>query len=374
MNYKFIITGGGTSGHINPAISIADAITKRCKQQGDNCDIIFTGREKGLENELVSKAGYEMKYIEARPFPMRPTPKLFAAIKALYVGRKQCAKIISDFAPDAVIGTGGYVCAPLLLEASKKKIPVFLHESNAFPGRANKLLARKATVVMTGFSNHSSTFKNARKAIFTGNPIRTALISSCNEVDVKSSLGIDKSMKIVFIMGGSLGAKTLNEFALEASRSDVFSDTHFVLSAGKQQQQAFMDSVVDKPNNLTIMEYIDNPYQLLSQADVSITRSGAVTCAEVAAVGACSILVPYPHAAHDHQTFNATMLSDPGAAIQISDSDVAQGKLDSILRDLLDDNKKQETMRSNAKKLAVMDSDKRIADAIFGQIKVKQNG
>ena len=131
---------------------------------------------------------------------------------------------------------------------------------------------------------------------------------------------------------------------------------------------------MDKPNNLTIMEYIDNPYQLLSQADVSITRSGAVTCAEVAAVGACSILVPYPHAAHDHQTFNATMLSDPGAAIQISDSDVAQGKLDSILRDLLDDNKKQETMRSNAKKLAVMDSDKRIADAIFGQIKVKQNG
>ena len=106
MNYKFIITGGGTSGHINPAISIADAITQRCKQQGDNCDIIFTGREKGLENELVSKAGYEMKYIEARPFPMRPTPKLFAAIKALYVGRKQCAKIISNFAPDAVIGTG----------------------------------------------------------------------------------------------------------------------------------------------------------------------------------------------------------------------------------------------------------------------------
>lgn len=368
-NYRFIITGGGTSGHINPAISIADCLKACCEKNGDTCDIIFTGREKGLENELVPKAGYEMRYIEAKPFPMRPGKKLITAIKALSKGRKQCSRIIDEFSPDAVIGTGGYVCAPLLLEAQKKKVPVFLHESNAFPGRANKLLSKKANLVMTGFPNPIKSFPKAKKLIYTGNPIRTAMIKSADRDSAARILELNSDEKLVFVMGGSLGAKTLNDFALEAASRKEFEKVRFVLSAGKQQQAAFEAGLSKIPSNLIIKEYIDNPYIYMAGADVCITRAGAVTCAETAAVGSCSILVPYPHAAADHQTFNAKALESVGGAVLMSDSQVAQGMLFEVLDSLLKDDARREEMRKNAKENAVLDCDERVANAIFTELK-----
>ena len=153
--HKFIVVGGGTSGHINPAITIADALKEFYEDKG-GCEIIFTGRNEGLEGELVPKAGYDLKNITAKPFPMKPSIKMIKAYKALQTGKKQCRELIGKFEPDAVIGTGGYVCAPLLLEAERLGVPVILHEANAFPGRANKMIGNRADLVLTGFENLDS--------------------------------------------------------------------------------------------------------------------------------------------------------------------------------------------------------------------------
>lgn len=362
MEYKFIVTGGGTSGHINPAITIADSLKKYYEEKGDSVDIIFTGRKEGLEGELVPKAGYEMKFIEAKPFPMKPSLKMLKALKALYVGRKQCKKIIKEFKPNAVIGTGGYVCAPLLAEAKALKIPVVIHEANAFPGRANRVMGRKADMVLTGFPDLDKDFKTAKKVVYTGNPIRSMFFGNDYESSRKK-LGVAPDEKLVFTMGGSLGAKSLNDFIIECAKLPEFKDVTFVLSSGKQQTK-LLKEIKDLPSNLKIMEYIDNPNDYLCGADISITRAGAVTCAETAAIGSCSIFVPYPHAAHDHQTFNAKAFEKVNGCVIVPDDENLKDNLLKSIRELLSDDKKRMSIRENAKKLQVSDCDKRIIESI----------
>ncbi len=358
---RFIVTGGGTSGHINPAITIADAL-KEYYGPREGCEIIFAGRKEGLEGELVPKAGYEFRDICAKPFPMKPSVKLIKAVKAFNKGKKQCKQIIREFNPDAVIGTGGYVCAPVLEAASEMKVPVIIHEANAFPGRANRMMGRKAALVLTGFPDQEKDFPKAGKVVYSGNPIRSVMIGNDYESSRKK-LGIDPSQKLVFAMGGSLGSKTINDFVIAASKMERFSDIKFVLGTGKQQTKNISAEDLSAPNLESHM-YINNPTDYMTGADVCITRSGAVTCAETAAIGTCSILIPYPHAAHDHQTYNASAFEKIGGCVMMADADVAAGKLFDVLEALLRDDKKRESMRQNAKKLAVLDCDEKIVNAI----------
>ena len=362
MEYRFIVTGGGTSGHINPAISIADALSRFYKDRGDSCEIIFTGRADGYEGILVPKAGYELRDIEARPFPMKPGPGMVRAYKSLRKGRAQCRKIIEEFKPSAVIGTGGFVCAPLLLEASKMKVPVVIHEANAFPGRANKLVGRKADLVLTGFPGLEKDFRGAGKVICVGNPVRDMMFGNTYEGS-REKLGIAPSQKLVFAMGGSRGSKTINEAIIKAAGMEEFRDVKFVLGAGMQQAD-LLASDFKAPENLSINKYIENPNDNLSAADVSITRAGAVTCAEVAAMGSCSIFIPYPYAAHKHQNFNAQAFVDAGGAMMIEDDDVCNGGLFPVLKSLLEDDEKRKTLRENALKLAIPDCSERITKAV----------
>lgn len=369
MARKFIVSGGGTSGHINPAITIADSLKAYYESKGEEVEIVFTGREQGLEGELVPKAGYKLINVQAKPFPMRIGLEMHNAIKALRIGNKQCRELISEFKPDAVIGTGGYVCAPLLMQARRMKVPTILHESNAFPGRANKLLARGCNLVLTGFPNQEKIFKRAKRVVFTGNPIRKSMIGNFYD-KARNNLGIAPDEKLVFAMGGSLGAKSINEFIISAASMDEFKNVKFVLATGKQQTKK-LASDLKIPDNLQLIEYIDNPQDYLCGADVCITRAGAVTCAEVAACGSCSVLVPYPHAAHDHQTFNARAFSDIGGAVMISDDELVEGRLVPILKDLLTNKKRRELMRDSATKLAVYDCSYRIVksinETVFGE-------
>ena len=358
---RFIVTGGGTSGHINPAISIADALASHYGPK-EGCEIIFTGRKEGLEGELVSKAGYELKDITAKPFPMKPSTRMVKALVANLKGKKQCKQIIKDFKPDAVIGTGGYVCAPLLEAAASMKVPVIIHEANAFPGRANRWLGRKADLVLTGFPNLEKDFPKADKVICTGNPIR-ANVAGTDAAACREKLGLKEGDKMVFAMGGSLGSKTINDFVIKAASEERFKDVKFVLGTGKQQSSKIAQDVV-LPDNLETHEYITNPNEYMAVADVSLTRSGAVTCAETAAIGSCSVLIPYPYAAHDHQTYNASAFSDVGGCVLMKDADVVEGKLGDVLEDLLNDEPKRMSMRANAKKLAVLDCDEKIVKAI----------
>ena len=358
---RFIVTGGGTSGHINPAISIADALTAHYGPK-EGCEIIFTGRSEGLEGELVPKAGYELKNITAKPFPMKPSPRMFKAFTANLKGKKQCKQIIKDFKPDAVIGTGGYVCAPLLEAAASMKVPVIIHEANAFPGRANRWIGRKADLVLTGFPNLEKDFSKAGKVVCTGNPIRSC-VASTDAAACREKFGLGPGDKMVFAMGGSLGSKTINDFVIKAASEERFKDVRFVLGTGKQQTSK-IDSDVVIPGNLEMYEYISNPNEYMAAADVSLTRSGAVTCAETAAIGSCSVLIPYPYAAHDHQTYNASAFADIGGCVLMPDKDVAEGRLGDVLEELLNDEARRMSMRSNAKKLAVPDCDEKIVKAV----------
>jgi len=357
---RFIVTGGGTSGHINPAITIADALMEFYGGT-EGCEIIFTGRKEGLEGELVPKAGYVMKDIIAKPFPMKPSIRMIKAAKAFIAGKNQCIEIIKEFKPDAVIGTGGYVCAPLLYAASSMNIPTIIHEANAFPGRANRAMGKRAALVLTGFPNQEKDFPKAGKVICTGNPIRSFVLDY-NYESARKELGIEEGTKLVFAMGGSLGSKTINDFIFEAASRPEFKDVQFVLSTGKQQSSELESR--EKPANLKTYEYINNPVVYLAGADVAITRSGAVTCAEAAAIGSCSVFIPYPYAAYDHQTYNASAFADVGGCLLMPDQDVVEGKLYEELRKLLEDDNRRKSMRENAKKLAVLDCNERIVNAI----------
>ena len=361
MERRYMITGGGTSGHINPALAIAGLLEADAKANGDTCRIVFTGRKIGLEGELVPKAGYEFIDVEALPMPSKPSLRMAKAYGALERGKKQCIKLISDFKPECVISTGGYVSGPLLSAARKLGVPVMIHEANAFPGRANKFLSRGA-LVMTGFPNQESIFPKAKKVVYTGNPVREVMFGRTKE-NSRAELGIAPDQKLVFIMGGSLGAATLTNFVFDIAKKPEYRDIHFFLSVGKHNSVEITPDIREIPN-LEIREYVDRPDLYMSAADCSILRAGAVTCAEITATGACAIMVPYPYAAHDHQTYNANSLATKGAGIVVSDDDVKAGKLEGILTDLLNDPARQEEIRRASESLAVRDTGKRITEAI----------
>ena len=362
MERRYIISGGGTSGHINPDLAIAGLLKEDADASGDVCKIIFTGKKTGLEGELVPKAGYEFRDVESLPMPYKPTPKILKAMAANNRGKKYCLSLIEEFKPDCVISTGGYVSATLIMAAKKAGVPVMIHEANAFPGRANKLFARGAALVMTGFQGQESIFSKAKSVVYTGNPVRSVMFGRTKEGS-REELGIPQDQKMVFTMGGSLGSATLTNFIFDAARKEEYKDVHFVISVGKHNSVEITPDIKALPN-LEIKEYIDRPDLYMSAADCSILRAGAVTCAEICATGACAVMVPYPFAAHDHQTFNANSLASKGAGLVVSDNDVKQGKLDSVLKDLLNDPAKQEEIRNASLKLAIDDTGKRITDAI----------
>ena len=247
------------------------------------------------------------------------------------------------------------------MAAKKAGIPVMIHEANAFPGRANKLFS-KGALVMTGFPNQESIFSKASKVVYTGNPVRSNMFGLTKE-ESRKTLGIAPDRKLVFTMGGSLGSATLTNFIFACAKKPEFADVKFVISVGKHNSVEITDDVKSLPN-LEIREYIDRPDLYMSAADCSILRAGAVTCAEITATGACAIMVPYPFAAHDHQTYNANSLADKGAGIVVSDEDVKAGKLAPVLTDLLNDPERQEKIRKASLSLAIRDTGERITEAI----------
>ena len=360
MERRYMITGGGTSGHINPALAIAELLKEDAEANGDTCKIIFTGRKIGLEGELVPKAGYEFRDVEALPLPY--TPKALKAWSAINRGKKQCIAILNEFKPECVISTGGYVSAPLIMAAKKLNIPVMIHEANAFPGRANKFLSKGSALVMTGFPGQENIFSKAKKVVYTGNPVRGIMFNRTKEGSRKE-IGLEEDRKLVFVMGGSLGSATLTNFVFDIVKKPEFKDVSFVISVGKHNSVEITPEIRSYPN-LEIRDYIDRPELYMSAADCSILRAGAVTCAEITATGACAIMVPYPFAAHDHQTYNANSLAQKGAGIVVSDDDVKAGKLEGILTDLLNDPERQEKIRKASLDLAIKDTGKRINDAI----------
>jgi UDP-N-acetylglucosamine--N-acetylmuramyl-(pentapeptide) pyrophosphoryl-undecaprenol N-acetylglucosamine transferase len=362
-NLRIIIAGGGTGGHIFPAIAIANAI----KKMKPDTQFLFVGAKGKMEMEKVPQAGYEIKGLDIAGFNRSSLIKNIGLPFKILKSFLQVSKIIKEFKPDAVIGVGGYSSFPVLRFAQSRNIPTFIHESNSFAGKSNIMLGRKATKIFTATDDMKAFFPEA-KTMLTGNPVRQAI--SHSEVSRAESLkffDLQENKKTVLVVGGSLGAKSINEAINKNINAFAENNLQLIWQTGKPYFDTAAATVkghdeIYMNNFITQMEYA------YSAADVVISRSGAMAVAELCLVGKPVIFVPYPHAAEDHQTANANALVNKHAALMVKD-DAATNDLVNTLLKLIADENLQNELKNNIKKLAVKNADEIIASQILQAIK-----
>ncbi len=362
MNKKIIIAGGGTGGHIFPAVAIANAL----KKIDPEVRILFIGAKGKMEMEKVPQAGYDIEGIDIAGFNRSSLIKNidlpFKLIKSFF----QVRKILNDFQPDAVIGVGGYSSFPVLRYAQARAIPNFIHESNSFAGKSNILLGKKATKIFVA-SEGMEKFFPKEKILVTGNPVRGNIVN--NKVTKEEGLrffGLGNDKKTVFVTGGSLGAKSINE-AIDAGVPVLEKNNlQLIWQTGKPYAAKAAERAVES-KNIWVNDFISQMEYAFSAADIVISRSGAMSIAELCVVGKPVVFVPYPFAAEDHQTVNAQNLVNRHAGIMIKDGEV-KDKLISTLIDLAGDEQKQERLKTNIRKMAVVDADMKIANEVLKNI------
>jgi UDP-N-acetylglucosamine--N-acetylmuramyl-(pentapeptide) pyrophosphoryl-undecaprenol N-acetylglucosamine transferase len=337
---RLLFACGGTSGHITPALAIAEQV----RADHPDADICFCGTARGLESEIVPRAGFPFVAIRARGFPNKPSLELIRALADYAAGRQQCRQYLRSFRPNAVIGTGGYVAGPVVSAAHSLGIPVLLHEQNAFPGRSNRVMARKSQAICVSFPGSEKYFPAGAPVTLTGNPVREVFFR-ISRAEARRELGFSDQQVIVLAMGGSQGARSINDAVLGLDFPAIFPDRTagqastaplLILAAGKKNFAAVQAAAAGK-DWLSVREYIHDVHLYMAAADMVINRAGASTCAELAALGRPAILIPYPFAAGDHQTFNARVMADAGAAVPCPAGELNPTKLKQILKTLIQD-------------------------------------
>lgn len=358
MNVAF--AAGGTGGHINPALAIADKL----KEVFPDTKILFIGSPDGLESKLVKKAGYDFAPVKMAGIQRKLTPhniKLNVQAVHYYLNAGKCIrKIFDDFKPDLVIGTGGYVTGTVLKTALKCGIKTALHESNSLPGVSTKMLASKADLVMLGTEDAKKHLGECKKCVVTGNPLRNNI-----PIEEKSAarkrLGLPDCLTILSA-GGSQGASRINEAVVHLlSYEQKKGNINHIHGYGKHGKDTFMQSLVENgvdPDNehFIIKEYIDNMYTCMCASDLIITRAGAMTLTELMAIGRASILIPYPYAAENHQYYNALTLQNANAGRIIDDKELTGAVLIDTVTKLADDPELLKLMSENAAKLSKHDA------------------
>ena len=329
---RVLIAAGGTAGHINPALAIAAHL----KERHPDTEIAFAGRREGMEYGLVEKQGYPFYHIEVQGIQRSLTPhNIMRNIKALWylssAGRKS-RKILRDFGPDLVIGTGGYVSGPIVLSAAKQGIPTAIHEQNAFPGVTNKILAKQVDLVFAAMPDAVEKLGAPHKTIVTGNPVRPEILRADRD-SARKKLGVRPDQICLLSFGGSLGARTINQVTAELAAWHIrekkdFYHIHATGSYGVELFRTLCEErgILGDPH-LRVSEYIDDMATCLAAADLVISRSGAITISELAAAGRASILIPSPNVAENHQYYNALELARPGAAVLIEEKELTGEKL-----------------------------------------------
>lgn len=361
---RVILAGGGTAGHINPAIAIADTILQNDK----NSEILFVGVKRGLESTLVPSKNYNIRYIDVEGFKGKFNLKnIVSAIKYVSAIGK-CKSIIKEFSPDVVIGTGGYVCAPLVTAANSMKIPSLIHEQNVFPGNAIKMLSKKSTVTAISFLESTKYLEDVNEILYSGNPLRPEIISAKRE-DARAELNL-KDEKFIVIFGGSLGAKTINDVACDYIEKYGNKDgVRICIATGKYSYDRVTERLGNKFSNVEIKQYIHNMATIMASADVVVCRSGAITVSEISAVGVPSILVPSPNVTRNHQEYNARALSDDGGAITILEKNFNSETLKNAIDSIINDENKSNEMRRVAHSKSKLNASEIIYDKILQIIK-----
>lgn len=358
---RYILSGGGTGGHIYPALAIATELKNRDK----NNEILYVGKKGSLEEELVTKAGFEFSPIHVEGLPRRALNKqtITSAI-ALLRGLKESNKIIKKFKPDVVIGTGGYVCAPIVYKAQRHKIKTVVQEQNAFPGKTNKFLAKNADLVALNFEE-AKKYLNSNKLVITGNPIR----NDFKKIDKKKAsekLGFDTNIKTVLSFGGSGGQESTNEAIIEILKENKKIDYRLIHITGKPHYEYVMDKLKDVniPENVKILNYSYDIPDLLMISDLVIASSSAMTLAEISAIGLASILIPKAYTAGNHQVHNANSYEEKKASVTILEQDLNGEILYNKISELLEDDSLRLKMGENAKKLGNVEAVKNLVDKI----------
>lgn len=366
---NLIFTCGGTAGHINPAIAVANMM----KERYPDCRILFIGATGHMEEKLVPQAGFELKCLPGSGLSRKLNPagikKNIYAIKCVLDAVKSCKQIYREFRPDAVIGTGGYASFPALYAAQSMKIPTCVHEANALPGVTTKLAASKADRVLVAFAESVQHYKHPEKVEVVGMPVRRDFLYTRKE-DARRKLGLEGY--VVVSAFGSLGAKVMNEtmadmMALEQADGFPFHHIHATGSYGKEwMPRRVKDNGVDWENcsSIDIREYIYDMPDVLAAADVIIGRAGSATCNEIGAAGTPCILIPSPNVTNNHQEKNARVLEAGGGAVVVLEKDCSPEKIYGIVRKLLEDVQQRDAMSRSLHALVRLDSTERICDIV----------
>lgn len=350
---RVIISGGGTGGHIFPAVSIANAI----KKQHPDARILFVGALGRMEMQRVPAAGYEIKGLPICGFDRKNLLKNVKVLFKIWKSQRMAKAIIRDFKPMAAVGVGGYASGPTLNQAAKMGIPCLIQEQNSYAGVTNKLLAKKASKICVAYDGMERFFP-AEKIIKTGNPVRQALIDTdVSRGEAINSLGLDPTKKTILLVGGSLGARTINESVMQHLDLVEKSDVQFVWQTGKYYNAKINEDLKSRKPipNLKVTDFISDMGTAYRAADLVISRAGASSISEFCLIGKPVILVPSPNVAEDHQTKNAMALVNKQAALYVKDAE-APATLLQLAIDTVGNEAKLNELSANIKKLALPDS------------------
>ena len=356
---RVLLSGGGTAGHINPALAIAEKI----RLENPDAEIAFVGTPAGMENRLVAKAGYKIYHVDVKGFQRKLTLKNVSTAWKALVSPIRAGKIIKEFCPDIVIGTGGYVSWPVVKAAASRKIPTVIHEQNAQAGVTTRMLSAVVDKVMISFEATRGQLRAENEDIvLTGNPVRPELFT-INREDEREKLSLPDRPYIVSC-GGSLGARAINENVLELIRRKTFSSnniyiTHAVGSYEWKRRESEIENL-EKTEGCSVQEYIYDMPSRMCASDLVICRAGAITLAELATLGKPAILIPSPYVTDNHQYKNAKVVENEGAAVVIEEKDLTPELLEKTVLELLGDKTRLEQMQKNARKLAINDTHDRI--------------
>jgi len=364
---RIIVSGGGTGGHIYPAM----ALIKRLKERDLIDDVLYVGTEKGLESKIVKNAGLNFKTIEIQGFKRRLTVENVKTVQLFLSSIRKSRKIIKEFKPDIVVGTGGYVSSAIVYAAHTMHIPTVIHEQNTIAGVTNKFLAHFVDKIAIAFTEATDQFSEKKKIVFTGNP-RAQEVVNIQKNDRLKEFDLAADKDTVMIFGGSRGAKPINQATIETMDRFVKADYQVLFVTGRVHYDNVV-KLIDKKYlnsaNISVLPYIDNMPEILPDIKLIVGRSGATSIAEITALGIPAIFVPSPYVTHDHQTKNAMSVSKVGAAKLIPEAELTSDSLYEAVNEIMSDSKVQAEMSEKSKHIGVPDSADRLIKVLTELIK-----
>ena len=355
---RVLLAGGGTGGHIYPALAIAEKL----KALHPECEILYVGTNRGLESSIVPKRGLNFRAIAVEGLPRKVSPALFKAVGKAAGGCLEARRLVKNFRPDLVIGTGGYVCGPVVLAAKLLGVPAIIHEQNAFPGVTNKILARFVDCILVNFQASEQYFVHKERIRVTGLPVRQEVLDAKRQ-DGLNYFGFSADKTTLLVSGGSRGARSLNRAMAEAYPALLrHPDLQIIHLTGTVDYEDTLKAIAQKQIDLKahpqviVKPYLDEMQYGLAAADFCVGRAGATFLAELTACGLPGILIPYPYAAENHQEYNAKALVDQQAALMILDKDLTGAQLSQNILDLYEHSDKRREMAENSSRMGQRDS------------------